>query len=244
MSEELEYFDDNASPPGAEKTAIETWMMAVTKPSAATFEEIAAQPGASSGKAFLWAALALLVSTFFGAISQAVGAGQSMEMMREFMPPEIAREIPMGGSGGVGFGAAICGAPLGAIVGVIFFAISVALILWVAKMFGGTGEFDKLAYTFAAIMVPIAAVNAVLALLGMIPFIGILFGLVSFAVSIYSLVLRVFAVQAVTGLDTGKSAASVILPGLVLFIFICCCIVVFGALFGVAMGDVFSQMNF
>jgi hypothetical protein len=218
--------------------------MAVTKPNAATFEEIAAQSGASAGKAFLWAALASLVSALFGAISQTVGAGQSMEMMREFMPPEIAREIPMGGGGGVGIGAAICGAPLGAIVGVIIFAITVALILWVAKMFGGSGEFDKLAYTFAAIMVPIAAVNAVLALLGMIPFIGLLFGLVSFAVSFYSLVLRVFAVQAVTGLDTGKSAASVILPALVFFIFICCCLVLFGAIFGVAMGDVFSQMNF
>ena len=100
-----------------------------------------------------------------------------------------------------------------------------------------------MAYTFAAIMVPIAVVNAGLSLLSMIPFIGLLFGLVSFAVSIYSLVLHVLAVQAVTGLDTGKSAASVILPWLVIFFFVCCCVVLFMAVMGASMGDVFNQLN-
>lgn len=244
MSEELEFFDNSTPPPaGGEMTVIETWIAAVTKPNAATFQEIAAQSGATTGKAFLWVALASLVTAFFSALSQAVGSGQVMKTVREVMPPEIAHEIPMGGGAGVGFGTVICGAPVGAILGVIFFAISVALILWVAKLFGGSGEFEKLAYTFAAIMVPIAAINAVLSLLGMIPFIGFLFGLISFAVSIYSLVLRIFAVQAVSGLDTGKSAASVILPWLVFVIFICCCLALFGAIFGATMGDAFNQMG-
>lgn len=249
MSEELEYFEEAPAPPpsGMEMTAIETWIAAVTKPNVETFQKIAGQSGATMGKAFLWVALSALITAFMGAISQTARSGQSMEMMRNILPPEIAREIPMG-SGGGGFAAGIsalfCGAPLGTILGVLFFAIGVALILWVAKLFGGNGEFDKLAYVFAAIMVPIAVVNAGLSLLGMIPFIGLLFGLVSFGVSIYSLVLHVFATQAVTGLDTGKAAASVLLPGLVVFLFICCCVILFGAIFGVAMGDALGQMNF
>ncbi len=250
MSEEpIEYFEQSAPPPlpGAEMTAFETWIAAVTKPKVETFVQIAGQPGASMQKAFLWVALASLVTAFFSALAQAVGTGSSMEMLRDVLPYEIARELPASGGGGgiaAGIGALFCGAPLGAIIGVLFFAIGVALILWISKMFGGSGEFDKLAYVFAAIMVPVAAVNAGLSLLGMIPFIGILFGLVSFGVSIYSLVLHVFATQAVTGLDTGKAAASVILPGLLAFIFICCCFAIFGIIFGAAMGDIFSQMNF
>lgn len=246
MSEEpIDYIEESPLPPPAgEMSAFETWKAAVTKPNAATFAQIAAQPGATTGKAFLWVALASLVTAFFGAIAQAAGAGQTMQAMRQFLPPELARELPASGGGGAfSFGALICGAPLGAIFGVIFFAIGVALILWVAKLFGGGGDFEKLAYTFAAIMVPIAAVNAGLSLLGMIPFIGLLFSLVSFAVSIYSLVLHIFATQAVTGLDTGKAAASVILPWLVVFLFICCCVVLFTVVLGASMGDVFNQIN-
>jgi hypothetical protein len=245
MSEDLEFFDNSAPPPfEAEMSAFDTWKAAVTKPSVATFVKIAGQSGATTQKALLWVALASLVTAFFSALGQSVGAGQGMQMLREMLPADVANSLPAGGGGAaVGFGALICGAPLGAIMGVLFFAIGVALILWVAKLFGGSGEFEKLAYTFAAIMVPIAAVNAGLTLFGMIPFIGVLFGLVSFGVSIYSLVLHVYAVQAVTGLDTGKAAASVILPWLVIFIFLCCCLALFLVVFGAAFGDVFSQIN-
>lgn len=243
MTNELEFLDNNPPPAGGEMTAIETWIAALTKPNVDTFAQIAGQSGATAGKAFLWVALASLITAFFGALGQMAGSGRTMEMLRDYLPPDVAYALPVGGNAGISFGALICGAPLGAILGVLFFAINAALILWIAKLFGGSGVFDKLAYTFAAIMVPIAVVNAVLALLGMIPFIGLLFGLVSFAVSIYSFVLHIFAVQAVTGLDTGKSAVSVILPGLVIFLFICCCLVLGMAVFGAAMGDVFNQIN-
>jgi len=235
MSEELEFFDQTPPPSGAEMTAFETWIAVVTKPNANTFAEIAAQPGATTGKAFLWAALSYLVTVFFGGIAQTVNAGSSMEMLRDYLPPDVAYAMPSGaGDAGMSIVTLICAAPFGAIFGVMFFAISVALILWVAKLFGGNGEFEKMAYTFAAIMVPMAVVNAGLSLLSMIPFIGLLFGLVSFAVSIYSLVLHVLAVQAVTGLDTGKSAASVILPWVVFFFFMCCCAALLLGLTGAA----------
>jgi len=243
MSEAPEYLDQTPPPPGGEMSAIETWIAAVTKPNESTFAEIAAQPGASTGKAFLWVALASLISAFFGALSQSVGAGQSMEMMREFLPPDVAYALPSGGGAGMSFGAVLCGAPVGAIFGVLFFAIGVGLIQWVAKLFGGTGSFEKLAYTFASIMVPISVVSAVLSLLGMIPFIGLLFGLVSFAVSIYSLVLNIMAVKAVNNLDTAKAVGAVLLPGVVIFLVICCCIAVVTLALGPAIGEVFSEIQ-
>ncbi|MBT3338047.1 MAG: YIP1 family protein [Anaerolineae bacterium] len=243
MSEDLEFFDNSTPPSGNEMSMVETWIAAVTKPSESTFAEIAAQPDASAKKAFLWVGLASLVTSFFSAIAQSVGMGQSTEMLKDFLPPDLAYALPSGSSGGMSFGAIICGAPLGAILGVIFFAIGVGVIQWVAKLFGGTGSFDKLAYTFAAITVPISVVSVVLTLLGMIPFVGILTGLISFGLLIYAIVLEVLAVKAVNELDTGKAVGSVLLPGVVFFVFVCCCLVVFGALLTPAIGEVFNEIN-
>lgn len=244
MSEAPEYLDQTPPPPGGEMSAVETWIAAISKPNENTFAEIAAQPGATTGKAFLWVAIAALISAFFGALSQTVNAGQSMEMLREFLPPDVAYALPSGGSGaGVGFGTILCGAPLGAVVGVIFFAIGVGLIQWVAQLFGGTGSFEKLAYTFAAIMVPISVVTAVLSLLGMIPFIGVLFGIISFAVSIYSFVLNVLAVKAVNHLDTGRAVGAVLLPGVVFFLVICCCFAIVGLALGPSIAEFFNEIQ-
>lgn len=245
MSEELEFFDNSTPPPaGDEMTAIETWIAALTKPTESTFAEIAAQRGASLGKALLWVALASLLSTFTSLVAQAFSFGKQMGTMGDILPPEIARELANLGSGAaIGIGTVICGAPVGAIFSVIGFLIGVALIQWVAKLFGGTGSFEKLAYTFAAITVPYSVVVSVLSLVGIIPIIGILTGLASFGLSIYLIVLEVLAVKAVNNLDTGKAVGSVLLPGLVAFLLICCCFVAVAMLLGPQIGEAFNQIQ-
>lgn len=228
---------------GPTMSLVETWIAAVTKPNEATFVQIVAQPGATAGKAFLWVFLASLLTSFASFIVQAVGFRGQMDMLQQFLPPEIARELPVGAVPSIGFGTVICGAPVGAIFAVLGFAIAVALIQWVAKLFGGTGSFDKLAYAFSAITVPYSVVAAVLALIGIIPFIGILTGLISFGLGIYVIVLEVLAVKAVNGLDTGKAVGSVLLPGLVIFLVICCCAIIVGVAMGSAIGGVFDSIN-
>ena len=228
---------------GPAMSLVETWISAVTKPNEGTFAQIVAQPGATAGKAFLWVFLASILTSFTSLIVQAVGFSGQMDMFREFLPPEIARELPVGAAPSIGFGTAICGAPVGAIVAVLGFAIWVALVQWIAKLFGGTGSFDKLAYAFSAIIVPYSVVAAVLSLLGLIPFIGILFGLISLALSIYVIVLEVLAVKAVNGLDTGKAAGAVLLPAVVIFFFVCCCALIVGVVMGTAIGGVFDSIN-
>lgn len=244
MSEELEFFDSSAPPPaGGEMTAIETWIAALTKPTESTFAEIAAQRGASVRKAFLWAALSSLMTSFATILANVFSVSR-MGGLGDFLPPEIAQQVPWGSGGaGLSFGTLICGLPIIVILTLVSFAVNVGLTQWVAKMFGGTGGFEKLAYVYASFIVPISAVSAVLIMLGFIPIIGILFSLVSLGVSIYSLVLSVIAVKAVNNFDTGKAVGSIFLPGLVIFIFICCCVVVVGVLMGPAIGEAFNQVN-
>jgi hypothetical protein len=228
-----------------EMSLVDTWVAAVTKPNESTFARIVAQPGATAGKAFLWVFLASILTSLASLIAQAVSFG-GQSMMRQFLPPEIARDLPFNAAPSIGFGGVICGAPVGAVIAVIVFAIVTALIQWVAKLFGGTGSFDKLAYAFSAITVPYSVVSAVLALIGIIPIINILTGLISFGLTIYVIVLEVLAVKAVNGLDTGKAVGSVLLPGLAIFLLICCCFaaVIGGlAMMGPAIGDVFDSIN-
>jgi hypothetical protein len=162
-----------------------------------------------------------------------------MESIRQLLPPEIASQLPVGADPTIGIGTVICGAPVGALFAVLFFAISTALVQWVAKLFGGTGTFDKLAYAFSSFAVPYSVVSALLALLGIIPFVGILTGLISFALSIYVIVLEVLAVKAVNRLDTGKAAGAVLLPWLAIVLIVCCCIIASVSLLAPVMGETF-----
>ena len=221
-----EYSNEPVAPEGDPKMSlVDTWIAAFTKPNEGTFARIVAQPGASASKAFLWVFVASLITSFASAIAQSANFGSGMVLLRQYLPPEIARELPLSGAPSFGIGTVICGAPIGAVLAVLFFAIGVALIQWVAKLFGGTGSFDKLAYAFSAINVPYSVILAVLTLIGIIPFVGILTGLISLALFVYAIVLGVLAVKAVNGLDTGKAVGAVLLPVLAIFLLVCCCIV-------------------
>ena len=226
-----EYSNEPVVPGGGpEMSLVDTWIAAFTKPNEGTFARIVAQPSASVSKAFLWVFVASLITSFASAIAQLFSFGRQFVFLRQYLPPEIANQLPAGGAPSIGVGTVICGAPVAAVFAVIGFAIGTALVQWVAKLFGGTGSFEKLAYAFSMITVPYSVVVAVLTLVGIIPLIGILTGLISFALIFYLIVLEVLAVKAVDGLDTGKSVGAVLLPGIAIFLVICCCIVL-GAAF-------------
>ena len=116
----------------------------------------------------------------------------------------------------------ICGAPIGAVVSVVVFAIVVGVVQLLAKMFGGRGTFDQLSYAIAAIVTPFYLISGVLGLLSAIPipFVGFCFGLVGFAAALYVLVLEVMAVKGVNQFGWGQAIGSMLLP----VIAIACCI--------------------
>jgi hypothetical protein len=201
----------------------QVWKTAVTKPNEQTFIDLTESPDASSKTAYLWAFIVGTVSGIAQAILQAIytatGTTPTIPGLEQFMPsggdPRAA---------GVSLLVMLCLSPVFGAIYTLFFALGVAIVQWIAKLFGGKGSYEKLLYAIAAISVPFTLVSAVLILLGSIPFIGFCFGILSFGLSIYVFVLQIMAVKGVNRFGWGPAIGSVIIPGLVIFT-ICCCLV-------------------
>ncbi len=221
---------------GGSTSFIQTWITALTKPNEQTYSEIGASPKAKATTAFLWVFIGALIEFFVTFLMQ----GSAMRTMME--QRGLGQNLPGGGLGG-GVIALICGAPIAAVVTVVFFAIGVALIQWIAKMFGGKGTFDQLAYTFGAIQAPFYLVSAVFSLLAAIPFVGFCFRIVLGLAGLYILFLLIMATKAINQFGWGQAAGSVLIPGAAVFL-ICCCVVGVGmALSGAALGNIFNTIN-
>ncbi len=206
---------------------IQTWIMAVTKPNEQTFIEISESPDSKIQTALIWAVIAGLIS------GAAVGIGFVLQTL-----------IQAGGSSNdMGMIAMmICGFPIAlAIINPLALSLSTALFQWIAKLFGGVGSFEKLIYPLSAITLPMTIVSGIFSLLSNIPIVGICISVLSFAISIYTIVLNIIAVKAVNRFDWGKAAGSVLIPSFVIGIF-CGCIVFIGMMaLAPIIGETFSQ---
>ncbi len=221
----------------------QVWIKAVTKPNEQTFAEITDGPEATSKTAFIWIFIAGTVSGFFQAILQAIYAATGT--MPQLPIPGLEQYMPAsGGTGSVGSALfAICLSPVAGLLSVLFFALFTAIVQWIAKMFGGTGTFDKLAYALAAIAVPFTLVSSVISLFTAIPYVGGCFGIITFGLSIYLLVLQVMAVKGVNRFGWGPAIGALFIPSLVVFLF-CCCIIAAGAmLLGPAINQTFNDLQ-
>ena len=223
-------------PPAGVSAWLSTWREAITRPSDETFARIASSPQAKSTTALLWVFLGSLLNIFLASLVQ--GA-----VVRQMLQNSDLGVDQFGGGPGVTLITAICGAPVGAVISAVVFAIFVGVVQLVAKMFGGQGTFDQLAYAIAAIVTPFYLVSGLLALLGAIPYVGLCFGLIGLLAGLYVLALEVMAVKGVNQFGWGEAAGSVFLPVL---LFVCCIAVgIFGIaqLLGPAISDVFDSIN-
>ena len=213
-----------------------TWMKAVTRPNEQTFAELAASASGKATTAYLWLFIGSLVNFFL------VSFVQGGSMRQAFQQLGLGDQVPAPGFGATLI-SSICGAPIGAVIGVAVFAVMVAVVQWIAKMMGGRGSYEQLLYVFAAVLTPFYFVSAVLSLLGAIPFVGLCFGLVSLGLGLYVLYLEVLAVKAVNQFGWGQAAGALLLP----LVVIGCCIavVVFGmaALIAPAVRETFNSIN-
>jgi hypothetical protein len=225
------------STPPAPEPFYKVWVKAVTKPNEQTFIELAASPNAKQTTAYLWIFVATLISTF---LSSLVSSASTRQLMEQF-------GVDAGAYGGGGFGmtliSAICGAPVAAVIATIFFALGIYIFQLIAKMFGGKGTPDQLAYAMAAISAPASIVAGILSLFGAIPFVGLCFGLLSLLVSLYVLVLEVMAIKGVHQISWGAAIGTLLIPLVVIFIFCCCVVGLLTFVFGSTIGDVFSTIN-
>lgn len=109
------------------------------------------------------------------------------------------------------------------------FFVGVAILFVIAKIFGGTGTFLAQSYAMALFYVPI---QGVIAILGLVPFLG---GLAAFVLGIYEIILAVFAIAASQRLSIGRSVAVVLLPAVIVFLLLCGLIVALAAIIAAAL---------
>ena len=206
-------FTPTAAPvPAGINTLFQKWLNVTTKPGVQSFvNEIP-----TANWADIWLALlGLGILTAISDVIQSFEGSAAASALLSSLP--AAQQSALAGltrpSIGTGLGS-IIGVPIGFFIGVG--------ILWLsAKLFGGTGSFLTHSYAFMLFYVPLEAINAVV---GIVPFLG---GLVALAVSIYSIVLAVFAVSATHHLSTGRSVAAVLLPAAIVAVL--GCILIFAA---------------
>ncbi len=221
------------------------WIKAVSQPREQTFVEITEQPGVSPTTAFLWIFLATTISAIVSGILTALLQALGFTSV-SFLPglEQYIGTVPADTSTVVGsLVGTLCFSPVAGIIFVVGFAIVVAVVQWIAKLFGGAGTYDKLAYAMAAISVPITFVTTVLSPFSVIPWLGVCVGLVSFGVGIYSLVLQVTAVKAVNRFGWGAALGSVFIPVLAILLF-CACVIAIGMMvMGPAISEIFQQIQ-
>jgi hypothetical protein len=207
--------DDPDRPPP--QGAFPVWSKVFTKPSQQTFLEITAHPDATARNAYIWVFIA---GTFSGLVTSVVRFVVSMSAIQQAMPefdqtPGFRMGLGMGG-----LLSTICSAPLTGLFSVIGFAISVALIHWVARFLGGQGNFDRLAYAFGAISAPLTIVSGFL-----VPFYAIRFAAfcivpLLLVLGLYAIYLQITAVKAVHGFGWLEAAIAEFLP-VILLGFVC-----------------------
>ncbi len=243
---------------GGKTPALTIWQRIVFSPSIQTFARYL--PEADLGRAVLWLVITSLISTLATGLPALIRPqGQMRDMMRLFreaLPPEVARELPpimMPGMGGraLSLGTILCGIPTAVVFGLIGAFIGVGLIHLAAKLLQGTGTYTETFFLTAAVSAPLAivtgAIQLINGLLGLIPILGailtVIFGLASLAFSIYALVLNAMAVAAAHRFSLGKGFAAVLLPGVVIFLLICCCTVIGLTLMGASLAPFLEDLQ-
>jgi hypothetical protein len=213
-----------------------TWVEALTKPREDTYVAIGSSPRARAMTGYIWVFLTSIVASVVTAVAQGAAIQEQLESSG------VALDQVGGSVGGIA-ATVLCAAPIAAIVGTLVFAIFMAVVQWIAKMFGGKATNDQLAYTVAAVVAPYSLVSAVLVLLSAIPYVGFCFNIVVGLGGLYVLVLQLMAIKAVNRFGWGPAIASYFIPGLAIFLVCCAVTAVILTLSGAALGGIFSSIN-
>lgn len=224
----------------APQGAFPVWSKVFTKPVPQTFLEVTAHPDATARNAYIWIFIA---GTFSGLVYSALQFAVGMTALRQTAPG--LQQFP-GLSAGVGFGGilgVICSAPVTGIFSVVGFAISTALIHWIARFLGGQANFDKMAYALGAVTAPMTIISAFLVPINAIPYASFCTLPVIIILSIFAVYLEVAAVKAVQGFGWLEAGIAVFLP--VILLAFLCAFAVIGILrtLGPSINDIFQQIQ-
>lgn len=217
------------------------WLNAVTKPSEQAYSALSESTDAqTNNRAFTWVFLAGTVSAIISGILQAL---LQLAGLAPQMPglSDLVGSAPRSAIGSLGI--ALCTSPVAGAFAVLFFAIFVGVVQWVAKMFKGTGTFSQLAYVTAAISVPFTLVSSLITPFVTLGPVGYCFSAVSLLLGLYGMYLQLLAVKSVNRFGWGEAAGAYFLP-LLFFICFCAC-VTFGliSILAPAISETFNQIT-
>jgi hypothetical protein len=198
--------------------AFPVWSKVYTKPGEQTFLEITSHPEAKAKSAYFWVFIAGGLSGLINSVTNFIVGLIALKQSA----PQLG-ELPSGAGGAlgaIGLMSAICAIPIAGAAAVAGFALSVAVVHATARFFGGKGTFDKLAYAFGAVTVPVTIISAFL-----IPFNAISYALfctipILLGLGLYVMFLQVTAVKAVHQCGWGEAAAAYFMPT-VLILMLC-----------------------
>jgi hypothetical protein len=229
--------------PAAPRSIFQIWVDALTKPNRRNYAEIASLPQASAATAFVWVFLATLLEFFVSSLVGQVGGEAQRQLFQRF---GLGQNLPVPEFGSRTL-QLLCGAPIIAVVVTLWFAVMIGVVHLIARAFGGTGTYDRMAYVFAAIFVPTALIATVVAVLQAIPVVGFAVALcfipLSLALSIYVIVIEVIATMAVYGIGGGSATVAVLALPIVLGVCCACALIIGLAALGPMIGNVFSSIN-
>lgn len=231
--------DPSFSPP---QGAIPVWTRVFTKPGEQTFVEITQHRDATARSAYIWVFIA---GTISGLINSLINFVVSYAGLQQALTSEVGSEFSINPAvvGIGGLSAAICSAPLTGLMSVIGFAIGTGIVHATARFFGGQGSYDKLAYAFGAISVPVTIISALMVPLNVIPFVVFCTLPVLLALSVYVLYLQVAAIKAIHQMGWGEAAGALFLPGILLILLCGVSILLVMRAVGPEINEIFQQLQ-
>ena len=193
--------------------ALPVWSKVFTKPYERTFVEITQHPEAKARSAYIWVFIAGTLSGLINSVTQFIVGLAGLQQVA----PDLGQTPGVTGMlGAAGLMGAICGAPIAGLFSVIGFALGVSIIHATARFFGGQGSFDRLAYAFGAVTVPLSLVSAFMVPLNAIPFVSFCTVPLLMGMALYVLFLELTALKAVHQFSWGEAAAALFLPTILL----------------------------
>lgn len=205
----------------------QTWLRVLISPGETVFEEERQSEQATFATVFIWIGIATFISAIFGTLSFWVGLQTSRAVLNSDMlaqmPVELAQAyrqmfVLIDEAGPAIAGLVFCTSLF--LRPISFFVVS---LIWfgLAKLFGGTGEFEEQTYLLATFIAPTMIIDSVFSV---VPYLG---SCVSFLLLIYRLVLTYFVLKVSHRLTSGKTLGVIlVLVVAVVLLFVCC-----GALF-------------
>lgn len=209
--------DNLAQPPVERLSFFNVMLKAYTGPSTANYRRLARNPGAGAGTAYLWVAIAAMISSLISTLMFQIFPTYQFQDLIDQFGLDLGRTFEFAPrTGGLGIiTSLICGVPVAAIFGVIGFAIISGLLHLIATLLGGKGDYGRLAYLLAATSVPFSILSGLIA---PIPYLGCL----TFLLSLYVIVLEVLAIEGVHQFGIGKAIITLLIPMAAIFLLAMC----------------------